>query len=790
MLPIWFMLIGCDAPLSALPFDQVGPPPALEVRGVVVSEPVQVVLRTGIARAQVRLLRSPYVPQPGPCPPALGGACLGIVGFETVADVVASAGGVATFTFPANAAVDTSLTLQALVRTPRGARVTAPVMYRVLSDNGDADLDTLSNALELTLGMNPYVVDSDGGGTIDPQERADGTNGADPLDDRPFEANCTDRLDGDGDGGVDCGDADCGCLERCDLNGDEDRDGLTSCFDPDCIGHPACAEQCRGGLDEDNDRRTDCFDDDCAASPLCERGCGDGLDDDADGRIDCSDADCAGLAACALSGERCTDGIDNDADGRIDCADTGCNTAQVCREQCDNGVDELGDGLIDCADPACADNATRCLEDCRNNADDDLDGLADCADDDCAFACREVCGDGADNDGDGLADCADDGCGSACAETCDDGSDNDGDDRVDCEDTECAATCQELCFDRIDNDADGLTDCVDSDCVGRCVEVCGNRRDDDLDGRTDCEDDGCACVEQCTNGEDDDLDGLADCADPECAGRCGEDCTNGADDDRDGLVDCEDGGCTDLCAETCGNGADDDGDLWVDCQDDECWSDPACPADKEIAWVVHGSLSTRKYDLDGRFPSWGWCDAQHIDGTSGAATGVTGFLSVSHSGRAARCAWQVERAEFEHRREASTYLAAWFTTTALGGYQTSTGCRTSNDESFTLRRTGFSVQPGCGTTGSDFLPDRLLPSADDVNLVGGTAWYGGGNVRRTPVPQPTWYSSSAPGTWTRRSTAYTNGPLRPVGAHGTCATGDPALAPAVIVGGLGGVCVP
>ncbi len=135
------------------------------------------------------------------------------------------------------------------------------------------------------------------------------------------------------------------------------------------------AEQCTGGNDEDGDGMIDCADADCFEAAECNVGgeernaerCSDWVDNDGDGAIDCEDPDCSapGIDVCHGSaphhdpatvpddhaddlpelsgdmaaedligrggdadGERndymCSDGVDNDGDGRTDCMDFGC----------------------------------------------------------------------------------------------------------------------------------------------------------------------------------------------------------------------------------------------------------------------------------------------------------------------------------------------------------------------------------------------------------------------------------------------------------------------------------
>ena len=60
--------------------------------------------------------------------------------------------------------------------------------------------------------------------------------------------------------------------EDCTNNIDDDADGDLDCDDTDCATHPACLpppEVCVGGVDEDGDGLTDCADPDCASSVLC-----------------------------------------------------------------------------------------------------------------------------------------------------------------------------------------------------------------------------------------------------------------------------------------------------------------------------------------------------------------------------------------------------------------------------------------------------------------------------------------------------------------------------------------
>ena len=170
-----------------------------------------------------------------------------------------------------------------------------------------------------------------------------------------LEVDCANGVDDDGDGDLDCSDADCvgteACVENCDNDSDDDLDGAIDCFDTDCVGTVPCVESCDNGLDDDADGDVDCFDTDCVEAPLCVEDCSNGVDDDVDGEINCSDADCVGTVACV---EDCSNSTDDDLDGDVDCFDADCVGAASCVEDCSNGVDDDVDGEIDCSDADCA----------------------------------------------------------------------------------------------------------------------------------------------------------------------------------------------------------------------------------------------------------------------------------------------------------------------------------------------------------------------------------------------------------------------------------------------------
>jgi hypothetical protein len=444
----------------------------------------------------------------------------------------------------------------------------------------------------------------------------------------------------------------------------------------------------------------------------------------------------------------------------------------------DNGLDDDSDGLTDCADPDCA---LFCPEArCADGLDDDSDGLVDCHDLDCP-ACAEDCANGVDDDRDGLADCDDLDC-PVCPEVCTNGIDDDRDRLVDNFDADCGEAC-----DALDRDRDGLVGCFDPDCA--CAETCGNGVDDDQDLLADCLDPDCGCVEQCTNEVDDDRDGLADCADPDCGLACGEDCDNGADDDGDGLVDCEDGGCTDRCTEDCHNGVDDNGDDWVDCQDDGCWDDPTCPAAERAAWVVGGRLHTERQTVVEMASTF--CANSRVASSTALADDVVGRVRVDHDGRTQTCEWRVDHAAF-HEANGWYSRAVFFSfPTYYGGPGDAwTSCTRVDFDRHDATRQGFRVEPGCGLTGSDFLPERLKGDVHPfvARNLAGDPWYRG----RSSVTQIDTNFGGGGGPGDEYSLIVGSAlPLQPVTAFGVCPVGAPTLvADPAALWGLSGVCLP
>ena len=83
-------------------------------------------------------------------------------------------------------------------------------------------------------------------------------------------------------------------------------------------------ENCYNGIDDDGDGLVDCADANCAFASECSSesanfNCSDGIDNDGDGKVDCTDDECD----CA-SVEICNNGFDDDGDGLVDYYDGDC----------------------------------------------------------------------------------------------------------------------------------------------------------------------------------------------------------------------------------------------------------------------------------------------------------------------------------------------------------------------------------------------------------------------------------------------------------------------------------
>ena len=123
-------------------------------------------------------------------------------------------------------------------------------------------------------------------------------------------------------------------------------DGFTVRYTPVPVAAPPTPEPevCTDNIDNDLDGLVDCDDTaDCATDPACDvpppadEICDDGIDNDGNGFADCADPACAGVdvpgGTCGPEGrfQTCSDGFDNDGDGDVDCLDSGCAKNRSCR---------------------------------------------------------------------------------------------------------------------------------------------------------------------------------------------------------------------------------------------------------------------------------------------------------------------------------------------------------------------------------------------------------------------------------------------------------------------------
>ncbi|MFH2008396.1 MAG: PPC domain-containing protein [bacterium] len=288
--------------------------------------------------------------------------------------------------------------------------------------------------------------------------------------------------------------ADSECVVTGDCETDSNAENFGWCVSP--------LENCTNGVDDDFDGKIDCGDTECTGESACPTGeiCGNNADDDFDGYTDCDDAECGNLGVCTgavcvapatatltcgasltgeandqtgstdqIEGAECVDpetgnpgayfanewgpeyaysltvtqpqevtvtvsnytgdldvyiikqfiggcdpnngcfawggemaGVDevisftaypnmtyyvvvDGYEGNVSTYDISVACSSSGYEDCGNGIDDDGDNLVDCDDPECWGVGACSTEvDCGNGIDDDLDGGTDCADLDCA----------------------------------------------------------------------------------------------------------------------------------------------------------------------------------------------------------------------------------------------------------------------------------------------------------------------------------------------------------------------------------------------------------------------
>jgi hypothetical protein len=161
------------------------------------------------------------------------------------------------------------------------------------------------------------------------------------------ELDCGNDADDDGNGLTDCADSNCANQLCGTAPSTFTCDATFACSCNDVVSPPP-ESVCTDGIDQDCDGLVDCADLDCVSGGSCpETLCSDGQDNDGDTSADCDDPDCANqlcratpatfrceaVGICSCNGATnpapeisCNDGLDNDCDGSTDCADPGCDT--------------------------------------------------------------------------------------------------------------------------------------------------------------------------------------------------------------------------------------------------------------------------------------------------------------------------------------------------------------------------------------------------------------------------------------------------------------------------------
>ncbi len=95
--------------------------------------------------------------------------------------------------------------------------------------------------------------------------------------------------------GFNCVNADPPFETNCNNGVDDDGDGLIDCEDPDCDSSNECiVEICDNGIDDDNDGWIDCSDSECFYLEICLEICDNDIDDNGNGLYDFEDPQCGG----------------------------------------------------------------------------------------------------------------------------------------------------------------------------------------------------------------------------------------------------------------------------------------------------------------------------------------------------------------------------------------------------------------------------------------------------------------------------------------------------------------
>ncbi len=223
----------------------------------------------------------------------------------------------------------------------------------------------------------------------------------------------------------------------CSNNFDDDTDGLTDCFDPDCTAFCAppsdsgVGPECGDGLCSVGEGCVTC-EDDCGA---CPPGCGDGT---CSGSETCSSCDLDCGTCAAVCGDGACDPVEEDCVG----CPLDCGTCPAgCPDGTCNGTETCTTCPADCG--SCCGNGT-------------CSGGETCSS--CSTDCGPCCGNGSCSGGETCSTCSTD-CGP-CAPVCGDFS---------CTGTETCSTCPTDCGSCCGN---GM--CAGSETCSTCPADCGS----------------------------------------------------------------------------------------------------------------------------------------------------------------------------------------------------------------------------------------------------------------------------------------------------------------------------
>jgi hypothetical protein len=186
---LFLLALGACAPEAAsLPTDQAAVPGNLSISAseFVLGNSATITVTGAAPNANVFLGYS-FNQGNGPCPPQLGGECLGLAAPQLLGTFRANGSGQVSLpvNLPPQFPTDT-IYLQAAVLT--GTADLSPVYTgEFFAGNGDEDGDDLSNSEEIDAATDLFVPDSDGGGAEDGEEVSTGTDALDPDDDVLYE---------------------------------------------------------------------------------------------------------------------------------------------------------------------------------------------------------------------------------------------------------------------------------------------------------------------------------------------------------------------------------------------------------------------------------------------------------------------------------------------------------------------------------------------------------------------------------------------------------------------------